>query len=185
MYSIRLAFMAQSDRARPKDLSERVQQDVARGDYGLARTRLLSHLQQQGYSADLLARIGRLSFDMHDLTNAGRYWLISNAEGPEVDAAVRAFADRCGCNAGNMVSQLPQAFRQKPMASYPPVVQARLGRFGIDERCLVSGSCESGPGQLLVRRRKDKAIELLAWTLFIGALISMFVGVFTIIGWLL
>jgi len=176
--------MAQSDRARPKDLNERVQQDLARGDFGLARMRLLSQLQQQGYSADLLARIGRISLDMHDLANAGRYWLLSNAQGPEVDAAIQVFADRCGGIAGNMVSQLPQALRQKPMASYAVEVQERLGRFGINESCLVSGSSESGFGQLLVRTWRDKALDLFLGALFLGGLISMIVGVCTITQWL-
>ena len=176
--------MARSDRARRENLNERVQQDVVRGDLGMARTRLLSLLQQQGYSADLLARIGRISFDMHDLANAGMYWLVSNALGPEVDAAIQAFADRCGGIAGNMVTQLPQFLRRMPLARYPAEVQARLGRFGIDERYLASGASESGRGHDYVRTRRDKALDIFIGACFLAAVVSMIVGLDTIIRWL-
>ena len=56
---------------------QRAEEDVKRGDYGLARQRLISYLHTKGYDAELLARIGRLCFDMHDLFQAGRYWLLS------------------------------------------------------------------------------------------------------------
>lgn len=177
--------MAQAEPDRGNRLDVRVEQDLARGDFGMARTRLLSHLQQQGYSAGLLSRIGRISFDMHDLFNAGRYWLLSDAQGAEVDAAIAAFADRCGGIAGNMVAQLPQAFRKKPMASYPPPVQVRLRRLGVTEQHLKAGPDKAalfGTGSTNSMWVNWAGLVLLAGAVLFS-IVSLAVGAYTVVRW--
>ena len=112
---------------------ERAEDDLQQGDYGLARQRLTSYLSNQGYNADVLARIGRISYDMHDLFQAGRYWLLSSAEGDDVEDAVAQFVRNSGDEPRSIVSQLPRAARLPRLEDYPGVVQDRLRRLGLAE----------------------------------------------------
>jgi hypothetical protein len=112
---------------------ERVSEDLERGDYGLARTRLTSYVHTKGYSSELVERIGQISFEMRDLTTAGRYWLASDAEGEDVERAISAFVDHFGPDPDKLASQLPPAVRQVPVAELPPVARERLARLGLEK----------------------------------------------------
>ncbi len=112
---------------------ERVEQDLQRGDHGLAKARLLSHLNSKGYEVEILNRLGRICYEMHDLFQAGRCWLTSTAQGEEVDAAIKEFARRCGRNPNQMFSQLPQRARLSSLPQYPEIVQQRLRQWSINE----------------------------------------------------
>lgn len=90
----------------------RVRADVERGDHWLARQRLASRLATCGYDAELLAELGDISLAMHDAFSAGRFYLCSNAEGPQVDAAVAAFVEQLRRDPHQVVSQLPGAVRK-------------------------------------------------------------------------
>lgn len=114
-------------------IQERIEKDVARGDYGLARERLLSHLNSKGYDPELLAQLGELCFKMHDLAAAGKYWLASSASGEEVDAAIKLFVRRCGGIPEHTAAQLPRFIRLKSSGGYPASVRERLERVGLLE----------------------------------------------------
>jgi len=166
------------------NLDERIQLDISRGDYGTARVRLLSRLNEHGYSADLMARLGRVSFDMRDPISAGRYWIFSNDQGPEVDSAIDAFSQRFGRVPTAIISQLPQSLRTKPISFFPAEVQARLRSHGIDEKCL-SGSQYSRTRYYSPPSKWDKwAVELVLWTFMILIILSVVVGAYTIVRWM-
>jgi hypothetical protein len=112
---------------------ERANQDIERGDYGMARVRLASYLNAKGYDADMLNRLGEISFEMHDPSQAGRYWLASSADGEHVEQAVAAFMDRMGKDSRSAVSRLPRAVREAPTGALPPVAKDRMRRLGLDE----------------------------------------------------
>jgi hypothetical protein len=114
-------------------IQERIEKDVARGDYGLARDRLLSHLHSKGYDPELLSQLGELCFKMHDLAAAGKYWLTSSAQGEKVDKAIEAFVSRCGEIPEHTAAQLPRFIRLKSSGGYPAPVRERLERIGLHE----------------------------------------------------
>jgi hypothetical protein len=111
----------------------RVQADIDRGDLGSARRRLASTVGSRGYVPDLLAKVAELSVQMRDPVQAGRYWLLTPASGPEVEAAVEAFVRACRHDARQMASELPRFRLRHKVNEYPEVVRARLARFGIDK----------------------------------------------------
>jgi len=114
-------------------IQERIEKDIARGDYGLARERLLSHLNSKGYDPDLLAQLGELCFKMHDPAAAGKYWLASSAQGDKVDKAIEAFVSRCGGIPEHTAAQLPRFIRLQSSGDYPASVRGRLERVGLLE----------------------------------------------------
>jgi hypothetical protein len=118
---------------------DRAEQDIERGDYGLARQRLTSYLSTGGYDADVMAKIGRISHDMRDLFQAGRFWLLSLAEGSEVEEAVANFVEQAGSEPRAIVGQLPRVSRLPDLDDYPHVVQERLRRFGLDKEIVRAG----------------------------------------------
>lgn len=123
---------------------ERAAEDCARGEYGRARQRLASLLASQGYDAELLAELGRICQRMGDTAEAGRYWLVSSAEGPEVDAAAAVFVRLHGARAAQVFSQLPARAR-KSLAAYPPAAQARLRAHGLE--AFFAAHLERPPGR--------------------------------------
>ncbi len=118
---------------------ERAEQDLKRGDYGLARQRLTSNLSAEGYNPDVMARIGRISYDMRDLYQAGRFWLLPSAEGSEVEEAVANFVEQAGSEPRAIVGQLPRVSRLASLDDCPPLVQERLRRFGLDAEIVRAG----------------------------------------------
>jgi hypothetical protein len=119
-----------------KSIRERIEADLARGDFARARMRLNSHLSSKGYNEELLTWAGRISFDMHDPIQAGRYWLVTGAAEERVEQAINGFARECALNPDVMVSQLPRWMRFKSLSEYPPAVQRRLQALGLHEKIL-------------------------------------------------
>lgn len=110
---------------------EMAEADMRSGDYGLARQRLESHIAAKGYDADLMNRLGRISYDMHDPYNAGRHWIVSAAEGPEVDHSIAVFLRRAGTHPHQIGMQVLRAARLPSFAEYPPSVRTRIERLGL------------------------------------------------------
>jgi hypothetical protein len=110
---------------------ERADADLERGDYGMARERLASYLNSKGYDAELLQRLGRLSYEMRDLAQAGRYWLASAGGGDDVEKAVAAFIRRSGNDPTSVAAQLPRVVREASPDSLPPIPKERLRRLGL------------------------------------------------------
>jgi hypothetical protein len=110
----------------------RAETDVERGDLGSARRRLASFIASAGYTPEILTRAAEISMQMRDPVQAGRYWLLTPAEGVPVEGAIEVFALACHHNPQQMASELPRFKLRHKVASYPEVVQSRLKRFGID-----------------------------------------------------
>ncbi len=163
---------------------ERAEQDVERGDYGMARVRLASYLNAKGYDADMLNRLGQISFEMHDPSQAGRYWLASSADGEHVEQAVAAFMDRMGKDSRSAVSRLPRVVREAPTGALPPVAKDRLRRLGLDE-ALSKWGAEGRTLQAKELGRVGKLILILVFAvLCLVGCIVVCTGVWTISDWL-
>ena len=105
--------------------------ETARVDPAATRRRLVSFLGSQGYKPDLLARIARISVELNETVQAGRYWLLSDATGPDVDAAVEAFAESCQRMPRLMVSELPRFSRDWEVVAYAAPARARIEKYGL------------------------------------------------------
>lgn len=165
---------------------ERAESDMRRGDYGMARQRLLSYLSQKGYDPQLLARIGRIAYKMKDMQEAGRWWLLSDACGAEVEQTISSFVVNRNLSIGQIMEELPVWARLDGIDEYPQVVQHRLKRFEselpikrgseYDETCWTSGSVWRNALDTVLK------IPVLLFILFLVA--SLGVGAVSIISWL-
>jgi hypothetical protein len=117
---------------------ERAEADIASGDYGRARRRLESYVMAKGYDPELMTRLGQISYDMHDLFNAGRHWLLSTAQGVDVDRAIRAFLKLAGPHPHQIAMQVLRAARLPTISDYPDIVQMRLTRLKIADAFAVA-----------------------------------------------
>jgi hypothetical protein len=106
---------------------------TGRVDPAAARRRLASFVGIDGYKPELLARVARLSIDLQEPVQAGRYWLLSDASGPEVDQAIEAFADSCRRTPRLMASELPRFARDWDVEAYPAIVRARIDKYRLRE----------------------------------------------------
>jgi len=113
-------------------LLERVESDLCKRDYGLARVRLANHIASKGYDAELIRRLGQISFDMHDHFEAGRCWLMTPGKESHINAAIEEFVRRCNRDPSQIASQIPQWMRMRVFAEYPEEVQARLKSYGLE-----------------------------------------------------
>lgn len=130
--------------SRRGDIFARVEHDIQRGDLALARTRLESYLDHNGYDPDLLARLGRIAADMHDPATAGRFWLTSNLTGEEAENAIRHFIHRCGEDPFEIAFRLPRVARLSKIDEYPSLVRERLEKHGLIEKVIWAGRQREG-----------------------------------------
>ena len=162
---------------------QRIERDIQRGDYALARDRLSSHLATLGYEPERIARLAQICFDMHDLFQAGRLWLVSNAAGPHVEQAIEVFLQRCGNRPAVAASHLPRFCRQHELASYPSDVQARLKARGLESAVLLPATRTAVPQSFRARIVEKGMITGCLIVLVLGVACSV-AGAVMFIGWI-
>jgi len=104
---------------------------TANPDKVASRRRLSGFVSSEGYRPDLLSRIARISMELHETAQAARYWLLSDAVGPEVDAAVDTFVKSCNGTPRLIAFELPRFKRDWDVDTYAPAAKARIARFGL------------------------------------------------------
>jgi hypothetical protein len=106
--------------------------DIARGDLGTAKTRLVSFLIGEGYDPALCAEIGDLCRDMLDPTEAGRWYFVSDRPTSEVAVEVDAFVARHGGRPESVLKQIPSKAKLDRMDDYPAAARERFRAVGCD-----------------------------------------------------
>ena len=162
---------------------ERANQDIAEGNHWLARQRLESHLLSVGYDPQLLTKLGEIASAMHDAFNAGRFWLTSTAEGAQVEEAVAVFIGHVGNDPMQIAVSLPRAVRLPALSSYPPIVQVRLRRLGLDEAVIASSP--SMPAAKVRLTWRMRALVFVVAVIILFFCIATGIGVHSIIDWLM
>ena len=120
-------------------------------------------MSADSYRPELLARIARLSMSMNEPAEAGRYWLLSGAAGPQVEAAVEAFVESCQRSPQLIAKELPRFLRDWDLEVYPPLVLERIERYGLAEH--------------LARRRRAERPRLNSSQLvFLCAVLALLIG---------
>jgi hypothetical protein len=97
------------------------------------RRRLSLFVSTEAYRPDLLARIARICVELRDPTQAGRYWLLSDAKGPEVESAVDALVKSCQSTPRLIASELPRFKGDWDIDGYAPAAKERIGRLGLSD----------------------------------------------------
>ncbi|MBI5764402.1 MAG: hypothetical protein HZA51_12845 [Planctomycetes bacterium] len=167
---------------RHQPILARVEADLRDGDYARARDRLSSHLCERGYDCELIARLGEICFDMHDLFLAGRYWLVSREDCPPVDLAIKAFLERMGSHPHDRVSRLASFCRVSDFSRYPKFVQDRLRQLGLETAILFERN-PAKPTRNHVRFR-DRLGLWTATAILMFLLACMVIGLGTVASWI-
>lgn len=105
--------------------------ESARIDPAASRRRLAAFATSEPYKPDLLAKLARLSMELNEPAQAGRYWLLSDATGAEVDAAVELFAENCQRLPRLMASELPRFAGDWELEAYLAPARARIEKYGL------------------------------------------------------
>jgi len=160
---------------------ERAEDDIRQGDLAMARQRLTSLLDARGYDPGLAARIGRIALDMHDPFEAGRFWLLSDAVGAEVEHCIDVFVRRAGGKPEAMVRYFSRGLRVSDVDLYVAVARERIARYGLHATLLtIRPRDQSFAG---TSRAAGKLFSLGCF-LLVALLIGVFaVGVVTVVGW--
>ena len=107
--------------------------ESARVDPAATRRRLAAFLTSEPYQPEALARVALLSVQLNEPAQAGRYWMLSDATGPEVDAAVEVFAGSCQRLPRLMASELPRFVHDWDLEAYLAPARARIEKYGLAE----------------------------------------------------
>lgn len=117
---------------------------------------------------------------MHDPHSAGRYWLLSTAEGDNVESTILQFFSRFR-EPAHAINALPRCCRGRPFSSYPEVVQERLRRLGIEERWVAELPRPATVPSLGVFGRMAVVVVAMVSLL---CLVAMVIGCFEMTSWL-
>lgn len=161
---------------------EQADSDISHGDLGSARRRLESLLNTLGYEPELMARIGQICFKMQDPYFAGQMWLLSGAEGDDVERAVDHFVCRAGPDPANVAHNLPAVVHRVCILTYPPPARVRIDRLHLEPAIArARRECASWrqPGSFAGKLMIGTFIALA-----ILAIVCCMIGAVTVVSWL-
>jgi hypothetical protein len=108
----------------PDTVVGRARIDIEAARLWKARDRLSAAVRDAPTDQAILELLGEVYFRMGDQPAAWRYWVLTTREGPDADAAERAFEERFGRSGiADRLSQIPA---REPLADYPSGVRERL-----------------------------------------------------------
>jgi len=111
-------------------LRERIQLDLSRNDLGSARTRLVSAFVNSPYNPALAEEIARLSLQMHNPVEAGRWYFCCDSQDEQSAALIQLFSSKTSSGPKQLLSQLPPKLRTTPLDQLPDAVRQRMNDLG-------------------------------------------------------
>ncbi len=163
------------------DARGRAKQDELDGDLGLARKRLMSLMATSTYDPKLCREIAELSVRMGDLTEAGRWYLMTAEQSTaEQEVLIERYLNQHRRDKQSIINTLPTAFKRLDIETMPDRVRIRLKNIGIrklgvgrkKQKSPVEGSySQIGPASCLA--------------IAIVLIIALFVGFAEMVSWFL
>lgn len=111
-------------------LRERIKLDLSRNDLGSARTRLVSAFVNSPYNPALAEEIARLSLQMHNPVEAGRWYFCCDSQDEQAAALIQLFASKHPSGPKQLLTQLPVKLRTTPPDQLPISVRQRINDLG-------------------------------------------------------
>lgn len=109
---------------------DRVQQDEANGDLASAKNRLCSHALSTRFEPSVCEQIARICVRMQNPIEAGRWYFLSESTDAESAPSIEVFRATHRGAPRQIISQLPQGAKNKPLEDWTPAVSARLKEIG-------------------------------------------------------
>ena len=162
------------------DALSRAKQDEKAGDFGAARRRLQSVIGSNGYNAEVCEAIARLSVQMGDPCEAGRWYFLCDSEDSDAQEFIDRFLAQCGNNAEQVASQLPRLKRAtkrlEKLAAFPAAVKHRIDAIGIS-------AAPQRPRSRRGSKASGRLVGLGCLLLLMAGVVCAAIGVATIAGW--
>jgi len=151
---------------------EKVEQNIAAGNYKKARDRLQGLLSTYPNRLDLRRRLGDVYWAMDEPLMAGRYWYLEAKKNADMESASAAFVHSCQDDATKILQRLK--FRGDLRELTQPYAQERLGTLQ-----------EQADQQT---HADDTNLKIMLWSLLIIVLILLalaIIGAITVVQWVL
>jgi hypothetical protein len=168
---------------------ERVEQDIAGGDYGKARDRLHGLIVTYPNSLALRQKLGDIYWQLQYPAMAGRYWYLEEDKSPNMMAARKIFEDSCGHNPlqivhalkfkGNLES-LDSELAQNKLLTLQAQVKNKYG-YHVDFQQQSAESNRRSPRS----RLSGKMLAIGCGVVMVLGLALMIIGLITVINWAL
>ncbi|NUQ67325.1 MAG: hypothetical protein HUU18_03460 [Phycisphaerales bacterium] len=105
---------------------KRAERDLQAGDFGSARRRLLSRIHAGGFDEEVCRRIAKISMDMKDPIEAGRWLFLVPCSEPRELECINDFTRSCGELREQVLACLPRCMTTLPPDRLPAAAAARL-----------------------------------------------------------
>lgn len=106
-----------------QNVLDRARADIEAGRPWKARDRLQAAVAHDPTNQPVLELLSEVYYEMKDLPNAGRFWLLTDRSDPATQTALAEFEARWGGNLGEKLKMVPLG---GPIDGYPPVARERL-----------------------------------------------------------
>jgi hypothetical protein len=118
--------------ATERDILERVEQTLARGEVWRAKEILRGNIGSRGYSPGLYERYGRLLLDVGETYEAGKYLFLSGERRPDYGEAISLYHQRIKKRSpAGILSTFPAGARLDSVSDYPEPLRAELKALGV------------------------------------------------------
>ncbi len=156
----------------------RADADERAGDLGSARSRLASYVVTTDYDPETCERIARLSLRMGDLTEAGRWYFLSDSTDAAADDCIHRFKRRHGFVHQQILSALPRSI----------VTQVQRGRAtsAVSKRLHDCGLPPLSERRATQRQHasESRLIERGCFAVIVAIIILALIGFGTLVYWL-
>ncbi|HBY07577.1 MAG TPA: DNA helicase [Chloroflexi bacterium] len=167
---------------------DKIQQDMATGDYGKARDRLHGLLSTYPENLALRRQLGEIYWQLHYPTMAGRYWYLEEDKSAKMVTAVKAFEQSCGNQALKILQalkfqgrleSLTEVYAQTKLQTLQAQVKTEYG-FVLDfQKQSVKKAYRTQS-----RNKQSKIWQIGCLAGLIIALVLMVIGLLTTVSWL-
>lgn len=151
-----------------RELYERVEEAIARGEVWRAKEMLRGSVRTRGYDTELYETYGRLLLELQEVFEAGKYLFLSGQRRPEYEDAIGHYLSRM--KSDSLYLSFPRAARLREVSAYPEAVRPALERQGL-------------PMRVEAEREADDGLSIGCWAgLAATAILAVMLVVFAALG---
>jgi hypothetical protein len=157
-------------------LRESISQAIAGGELWLAREHYQSLVRVCGFDQEVYQGFGDLLREMREDMVAGRFYFLSGDRSPEAQECIDKFLERYKRKKlGSIQSQFPKVAQKMKIRDFPEPIQSELIGWGFED--CIRGKDESDFSDSFF-------CSFVAPTILIIILVSIPVGIWTILRWI-
>jgi hypothetical protein len=171
-----------------KQTLNKIERDIASGDYGKARDRLHGLIATYPDNLALRRKLGKVYWQLQYPAMAGRYWYLEEDKSPDMVAACKAFERSCGNSSLQMLlflkfrgdlESIDSVFARQTLRTLQSQVKEKYGYY------ITFGKRGAEKYQWTpARKPRDVVVGVACVVAVLVGLGLMLVGLVTVINWL-